>query len=113
MSWVMIMLVLSAVALFFASAAALAAWVVQFIILNLTERRFRPLRQVTLAVPALMLCQAGLARSVIWLGAAGALFLGWGLAWPVYRWMCGGERLRQAAPSGTGGETGPNREGHA
>lgn len=92
MSWVMIMLALSAVALFFASAAALAAWVVQFIILNLTERRFRPLRQVTLAVPALMLCQAGLARSVIWLGAAGALFLGWGLAWFAYKRVCGGDR---------------------
>lgn len=107
-----IMLMLSAVALFFASAAAMAAWVVQFIILNLTERRFRPLRWVTLIVPALTLCCAGLTESVIWLGAAGALFLGWGLAWPVYKWMCGGDRFRQAEPSGTGGKTGPNREGH-
>lgn len=98
----LILLLIFAVALFYASMAALAAWVVQFVILNLTERRFQPLRWVTLIVPALMLCCAGLTESVLWLGAAGALFLGWGLAWPVYKWFCG-----------AGGETGPNREGHA
>lgn len=88
----LIMLVLFAVALFYAGMVALAAWVVQFIILNLTERRFRPLRWVTVAVPALTLCLAGLTESVIWLGAAGALFLGWGLAWFAYKRVCGGDR---------------------
>lgn len=87
-----IMLMLFAVALFYASMAALAAWVAQFIILNLTERRFRPLRWVMVAVPALTLCLAGLTESVIWLGAAGALFLGWGLAWFAYKRICGGDR---------------------
>ena len=88
----LIMLMLFAVALFYASMVALAAWVVQFIILNLTECRFRFLRWVTVTVPALTLCCAGMNQSVIWLGAAGALSLGWGLAWFAYKRVCGGDR---------------------
>lgn len=87
MPWTMMMLALSAVALFGACLAALAAFVVQLAILGLTERRFRFLRWAPLTAPALALCRAGLAESAIWLGAAGALLLGWGLGWVIYKIM--------------------------
>ena len=83
----MMMLVLSAVAIFWAGVAALAAFAVQLIVLSLTERRFRSLRWVTLAVPAAALACGALAQSVIWLGAAGSLLLGWGLGWALYRFQ--------------------------
>ena len=82
MRWILLML--SAVAVFGAMLAVLAAWVVQFILLSLTERRLRLLRWVTLAAPALVLCLGILQSSAIELGLAGALLLGWALAWAAY-----------------------------
>ena len=101
MSMRAILLILLAVTIFLALLAVLTAWVVQFILLSLTERRLRFLRWAALAAPALALClgilqrsvielalcRAGLAESAIWLGAAGALLLGWGLAWAAYRFQ--------------------------
>lgn len=87
MSMRAILLMLLAVTIFLALLAILTAWVVQFIILSLTERRFRFLRWAPLAAPALALCLGILRRSVIEMGAAGALLLGWGLAWVAYRFQ--------------------------
>ncbi len=78
MSWIMIMLVLSAAVLFWIGVAILAAFVVQLAILSLTERRLRLLRWAPLAVPVLLLWYAGLTGSVLGLGGGGALLLGWG-----------------------------------
>lgn len=78
-------LALLAAAAFLAGLAALAAGTAQLIILSLTQRRFQPLRWLTLAVPALLLCCAGLTRSALELGAAGAVLLGWGLGWGLYK----------------------------
>lgn len=99
MSWTMMMLVLSAAALFGACLAALAAFVVQLAILNLTERRFQFLRWAPLAAAALALCCAGLTESVIWLGAAGALLLGWALAWAAYKLQKGREKREKTDPN--------------
>lgn len=98
MSWAMMMLALSAVALFGACLAALAAFVVQLAILGLTERRFRFLRWAPLTAPGLALCRAGLAESAIWLGAAGALLLGWGLGWAAYKFQQRRERHEKTDP---------------
>lgn len=87
MSWTMIQLMVSAVALFWAGVAALTAFAVQLAILNLTGRRLRPLRWAPLAVPALALGWGGFRGSVIEMGAGGALLLGWALAWAVYKIM--------------------------
>ena len=81
MSWTMIMLVLSATVLFWMGVAVLAALVVQLII------RLRLLRWAPLTVPALLLWCAGLTGSVLGLGAAGALLLGWGLGWALYKFQ--------------------------
>lgn len=82
MTMTQLLLLLMAAAIFLAS---LAAFAVQLIILSLTERRFRFLRWVTLAVPALALGCAGLTESIVRLAAAGALLLGWALGWGVYK----------------------------
>ena len=58
MSWTMIQLMISAVALFWAGVTALTAFAVQLAILNLTGRRLRPLRWAPLAVPVLALAWA-------------------------------------------------------
>lgn len=87
MSMRAILLILLAVTIFLALLAVLTAWVVQFILLSLTERRLRFLRWAALAAPALALCLGILQRSVIELGLAGALLLGWGLAWAAYRFQ--------------------------
>ena len=87
MSWTMIMLVLSATVLFWMGVAVLAALVVQLIILSLTQRLLRLLRWAPLTVPALLLWCAGLTGSVLGLGAAGALLLGWGLGWALYKFQ--------------------------
>ena len=80
-------LALLAAAAFLAGLAALAAGTAQLIILSLTERRLRLLRWAPLAVPALLLWCAGLTGSVLGLGAAGALLLGWGLGWALYKFQ--------------------------
>lgn len=98
MSWTMIMFVLSAVALFWAGVAALTAFAVQLAILNLTERRFQFLRWALLVAAAPALCCAGLTESVIWLGAAGTLLLGWGLGWAVYKLQKGREKREKTDP---------------
>lgn len=82
-----ILLIILTAAVIWASLAVLAAWVVQLIILSLTERRFRFLRWATLVAPALMLCYSILNSSAIETGAAGALLLGWALGWAVYRFQ--------------------------
>lgn len=82
-----ILLILVVVGVIWAGLAALAAWVAQLIILSLTERRLRFLRWAPLATPALALCCGILNISVTWLGAAGALLVGWGLAWGVYKFQ--------------------------
>ena len=87
MSWIMIMLVLSAAVLFWIGVAILAAFVVQLAILSLTERRLRLLRCAPLAVPAQLLRYAGLTGSVLGLGGGGALLLGWGLGWALYKFQ--------------------------
>lgn len=75
MTMAQLLLLIMAAAIFLASLAALVAFAVQLIILSLTERRFRFLRWVTLAVPALALGCAGLTESIVRLAAAGALLL--------------------------------------
>ncbi len=85
MTMAQLLLLIMAAAIFLASLAALVAFAVQLIILSLTERRFRFLRWVTLAVPALALGCAGLTESIVRLAAAGALLLGWALGWGVYK----------------------------
>ena len=75
MTMAQLLLLIMAAAIFLASLAALVAFAVQLIILSLTDRRFRFLRWVTLAVPALALGCAGLTESIVRLAAAGALLL--------------------------------------
>ena len=85
MSWIMIMLVLSAAVLFWIGVAILAAFVVQLAILSLTERRLRGWAPV--GVPALGLWFAGLNGSVLGVGGGGGLLLGWGLGWALYKFQ--------------------------
>ena len=87
MTMAQLLLLIMAAAIFLASLAALAAFAVQLIILSLTERRLRLLRWVTLAAPALALGSGILAESesAVWLGATGALLLGWALGWAAYK----------------------------
>ena len=54
MSWIMIMLVLSAAVLFWIGVAILAAFVVQLAILSLTERRLGWLGWAPVGFPALL-----------------------------------------------------------
>lgn len=82
-----ILLTLLAVSIFGSGLATLAAFAAQLVVLSLTERRFRVLRWVPLVVPAVLLCLAGLTGSVLELGAAGALFLGWALGWALYKFQ--------------------------
>lgn len=82
-----IMRILLAAAVFLAALVVLTVLFVQLILLSLTERRFRFLRWATLAVPALALYCGARNESVVEAGAAGALLLGWGLAWASYKFL--------------------------
>ena len=82
-----LLFLIAAIAIFGAVLAALAAFAVQLIVLMLTERRLRSLRWAPLAAPALVLCLGILQSSAIELGLAGALLLGWGLGWVIYKVM--------------------------
>lgn len=107
MTMAQLLLLIMAAAIFLASLVALASFAVQLIILSLTERRFRLLRWVTLAAPALALGCGILAESAVWLGAAVSIFLGWGLAWLV----CNRIRGRGHPPEpGPGGKTPTKRD---
>lgn len=81
---------LLAAAAFWASAIAAAAWAVQFTILNLTARRLRILRWVTLAVPALAACCLSPHHPFMGTILTGTLLLGWALAWFAYKVLWGG-----------------------
>lgn len=82
-----LLFLIAAIAIFGAVLATLTAFAVQLVILMLTERCLRSLRWAPLAAPALVLCCGVLRRSVVGIGAAGALLLGWGLGWVIYKVM--------------------------
>ena len=109
MTMAQLFLLIMAAAIFLASLAALTAFAVQLIILSLTERRFRLLRWVTLAAPALALGCSILVESAVWLGAAVSIFLGWGLAWLAYNRIRGGDHPPEPGPEGKNA----NEKGHA
>ena len=93
-----LLLMIAAVALFFASLIGLFVWVLQFIILNVTARRLRPLRWLLLAPSVLALYLSVRAESYLWAGLAIVIFVGWALGWAVYRFVCGGDREEPAEP---------------
>ena len=95
---IIILLAIMLIALFFACMAALFFWVLQFIILNVTVRRLRPLRWFLLVPSVLALYLSARAESIIWAGLAIVIFVGWALAWAVYRFVCGGDREESAEP---------------
>ena len=95
---IIILLAIMLIALFFACMAALFFWVLQFIILNVTARRLRPLRWFLLAPLVLALFLSARTGSVIWAGLAIVIFVGWALAWAVYQFVCGGDREEPVEP---------------
>ena len=93
---IIILLALMLIALFYACMVGLFFWVLQFIILSVTVRRLRPLRWFLLVPSALALFLSARTESVIWAGLAIVIFVGWALAWAVYRFVCDGDREEPA-----------------
>lgn len=85
-------------ALFYACIVGLFFWVLQFIILNLTTRRMRPLRWLLLAPSVVALLLSVRAESCLWAGLGITIFVGWAMAWAVYQFVCGGDREETAEP---------------
>lgn len=93
-----LLLLIMLAALFYACIVGLFFWVLQFIILNVTTRRMRPLRWFLLAPSALALYLSVRTESWLWAGLGVTIFVGWALAWAVYRFVCGGDREETPEP---------------
>lgn len=92
-----ILLLIMLIALFYACMVGLFVLVLQFIILNLTTKRMRFLRWLLLTLSALsLLLSAVRSEDYILAGLAITIFVGWALAWKVYRSVCGEDREENA-----------------
>lgn len=93
-----ILLLLALVGLYLGAIVSLMVWTIQFIILNITEHRFKPLRWMLLTIPAGLFCYNGWRTACLSGLAAWTVLLGWGLAWIVYLISSRGTRHEETDP---------------